>query len=60
MNNEEHLYHCRDILTALASFWGHLPISIMWITEQDSYACELGCFHVSAEYFTIFTLNFPP
>lgn len=60
MNNEVHLHQCRGISTALPPFSGHLPITVMWIPEQDSCAHELRCFHVSAVYLTIFTLNFPP
>lgn len=60
MNNEVHLHQCSSIPTALAPFSGYLPITIMWITEWDSCAHELGCFQVSAVYLTIFTLNLPP
>lgn len=52
--NNEYLHQCRGIST------GQLPITVTWIPEQDSSACEQGCFHVSAVYLTIFVLNFFP
>lgn len=58
--NNEYFHQCRGISTTLAPFSGHLLITIMWISEQDSCAHELGCFHVSVVYLTIFILNFLP